>query len=337
MVAAKEIYRIISSMKTGLCLLVLIGLVSAVGSMVFPGGFFNTFVFKLLLLLLLLNMMLCTINRVVFFKKSNFFKRKIGKGLIRQIGVLLLHSGIVLILIGGVVYSFYGQSEQIEILSGETTNLAYAMVMDKPISLKLNDFKIETNHDGTPSQYYSDLSVIEGGKTQRKQVISVNHPLKYKHIKAYQDSYGYAVRSRAVTNTDNGQEQLLYEGESLTIPGSKRTVKIYRYFPDFDPTKGMAQNSMKQGDARVVYSVYENKKLLGVGAAKFGSKIEIDDHKYVVFDGVEPFTVLKVKSDPGLIFVLIGSLMFMLGVSMALIYMPARKKQNQLQQNTAVV
>jgi cytochrome c biogenesis protein len=329
--AAKEIYRIISSMKTGLILLILIALVSAAGSVVFPSGFFNTIVFKLLLLLLLLNMALCTINRVLSFK-STMAKIKNKKGLFRQMGILFLHAGIVFILVGGVVFSFYGESEEVSISTGETVDLSDVMNLDKSISFKLNSFKIEINEDGSPSQYYSDVTVLLGGKTQGKELISVNHPLKVENIKAYQESYGTLVKARNISGSTNGPEKLYYEGDSLKIPNSKRTVKVYKYFSDFDPTKGMNQTSLKEGNPRVVYSVYEDDKLLGVGAAKFGSKIEIDDGQYVEFSGIEPYTVLKVKSDPGLSLVLIGSLLFMIGVSLALFVMPVRKTPDHRQQ-----
>ena len=59
-----KIYNFISSMKTGLFLLLLIGLASAIGSSLLPSTFFQTPLFELLLLLLLVNMILCTINRI---------------------------------------------------------------------------------------------------------------------------------------------------------------------------------------------------------------------------------------------------------------------------------
>jgi hypothetical protein len=43
--SAKKIYRTISSMKTGLILLLLIALASALGSALLPDVFFNTVVF----------------------------------------------------------------------------------------------------------------------------------------------------------------------------------------------------------------------------------------------------------------------------------------------------
>jgi len=67
------------------------------------------------------------------------------------------------------------------------------MRREKPFLLKLDKFEIEFNPDGSPSQYYSYVSILEGNKETEKYRISVNHPLKYMGIKAYQQSFGHLV------------------------------------------------------------------------------------------------------------------------------------------------
>jgi len=334
MINAKKAYRFISSMKTGLVLLVMIGLTSALGSALLPELFYNTILFKLMLLLLLLNMALCTINKIIWFK-SRFVKSQTKQGWPRQIGVLLLHAGIVLILAGGTVYAYYGQSGQISIVTGDTVDISKLMRIKTPFSLKLDDFQIEFNPDGSPSQYYSNVNILENGQTKATESISVNHPLKYRELKAYQQSFGYLVKVKHPNAEGNEIDTLSKEGEFIELPGTKRVVKIYRYFPSFDPAGGMNQTSMKPDNPRVIYSVYENDKLLGVGAAKFGEKVEIDTNLYVTFAGVEPYTVLKVKSDPGLPVALAGGLIFMIGVSLALLSTPIKRKQNRLSKEDA--
>ncbi|MEN6460987.1 MAG: cytochrome c biogenesis protein ResB [Syntrophomonas sp.] len=332
MASAKRIYRSISSMKTGLVLLVLIALASALGSAFLPDVFFNTVLFKCLLLLLFLNMVLCTINRLNRFKSGFIKGTKSRQWLPRQIGIILLHAGIVFILAGGTIYAYLGQSGEISIATGDTVDISKVITIDKPFSLRLDDFKIKFNKDGSPSQYYSYVTILEDDKIIRQETISVNHPLKYQEIKAYQQSFGYMVKVKPVDNAGHVTEKLLEEGDLLKITGTKRVVKMYRYFPNFDPAGGMGQTSMKPDNPRVVYSVYENDKLLGVGAAKFGDKIEIDNNIYITFTGVEPYTVLEVKSDPGLPLALAGGLMFMIGVSLALLATPVKRKSSMVNQ-----
>jgi len=325
MSAVKKAYRTVSSMNTGLILLFFIGLDTAVGSMVSPAAFPKTKVFQLLLVLLLLNMTLCTLNRAQGLLPALIKGRVSHRMLPRQIGILMLHLGIVLILIGGTVNTFGGQSRQISIIRGKTVNLSEKMRLPDPVSLTLNDFKIEVNDDGSPSQYYSYVTVGTKNRQPIKRVISVNHPLVIGKVKAYQDGFEYMVKVEPIADSGRQPARLMHEGDQLKIPGTKRIVKIYRYFPDFDPKGGMDQASMKPNNPRIVYSVYEDGDLLGVGAAKFGSKIKIDDQAYVIFHGVEPVTVLKVKTDPGLKVALAGALLLMLGVIMAIFQPPFQR------------
>ncbi|MGE5422213.1 MAG: hypothetical protein ACM3QW_03030, partial [Ignavibacteriales bacterium] len=99
----KEMYRKFSSMRTGLILLVSIGLMSALGSGFFPDIFPHTTLFRLLILLLFLNMVLCTTSQCKRFFKRIQKKRANNWPWLRQTGILLLHSGIILVLLGGAV------------------------------------------------------------------------------------------------------------------------------------------------------------------------------------------------------------------------------------------
>jgi cytochrome c biogenesis protein len=319
---AKRIYQELSSMTAGVVLLLLIALISGIGSIVFPDAFFRTTLFKLLLLLLFLNISLCTVNKMLRFVLMLLSKKP---GLSRHSGILLLHAGIIFILAGGTIFASYGQSVKISIASGKTVDAP--LHLDKALSFKLNTFKIALNQDGSPAQFYSDVNVLQEGEIKKRQVISVNHPLQYQGVKAYQESFGYLVKAQTLTSSVKGPQQWLEEGQFIKIPGTKRVVRIYRFFPDFGRTVGMYPTVMSTSNPRIVYSVYENNKLLGVGAAEIGSQIEIDQGQYVVFNGVDPYTVLKLKTDPGLALVLTGSSLFVLGLSMALFLTPFAKER----------
>ncbi|HHV34186.1 MAG TPA: cytochrome c biogenesis protein ResB [Syntrophomonadaceae bacterium] len=322
--AVKRIYRFLSSMKTGLTLLVLVGLASALGSAFLPDTFFDTLFFKLLLIFLLINMLLCTANRLIIFKSG--FQIKIKRGWAKHIGGLLLHIGIVLILAGLIMNTYSGESGQIRIQTGDHVGVSNTITVKKPFSLQLDEFKMEFHEDGSPSQYYSYVTVLENDEAVERAVISVNHPLKHNGVKFYQQSYGHLIKAKHMDAAGNEVEDLINEGKFLTLQGTERLVKVYRYLPNFDPDQGMTSKTMRPDNPRIVFSVYENDKVLGVGAAEFGERVKIDDGVYVVFTGVEPFTVLKAKSDPGLPLAAGGGVVFIIGISLALLVAPARRK-----------
>lgn len=325
-----RIYNFISSMKTGLVLLLLIGLASAIGSSLLPYTFFQTPFFELLLLLLLFNMILCTINRIK--RTYRVLIAKTGSRVwLRQLGVISLHLGIVLILIGGLVYSTSGQNDTIHLMSGDQVDMAQVLDIKHPFTLQLDEFRIEFNEDGSPSQYISEVTVLEQGQAVERIAISVNYPLNYRGVKAYQSSFGHLITTQYVAK--NGAEKVegFLEGQWLEPADTDRKIKVYKYIPNFDPNHGMVSVSMRPDNPHIVFSVYEDDKLLGVGAAKINEPTQIDENTYITFSAVEPYTILDVKADPGLPVVLVGGIILMLGVCLALLAAPVRKKKsNQL-------
>lgn len=330
MAACKRVFGFISSMKTGLILLALIGLISALGSGFLPDSFFRTPLFKALLLLLFINMALCTVSQISRYLKHWNGGRKKSQVRFRQVGLILLHAGVVVILIGGTISSYYEHSVDIKVVEGRTVDLSKVIKTKQPFLLKLNKFKITFNADGSPSQYYSYVSTVEPGQANQNYCISVNHPLKYEGLKVYQESFGYLVKVEGEYGKGSNLTQSVREGDFFTIPGTPRSVKVYKYIPNFDPAYGMDSKTLRPDNPRVIFSVYEKGQLLGVGAARFDKRIEIDHNVFVKFNGLQPLSVLKVKSDPSLPWIGTGGLMLMVGVCLALILNPNGKKKTRV-------
>lgn len=324
----QQIYSFISSMKTGLVILLLIGLASAAGSTILPETFFKTTVFELLLLMLLLNMLLCTLRR--FSQTYRMLSKRVGsKVWFRQAGILLLHLGIVLILVGGILYTTVGQEERIHILNGETADISEALDVKHPFSIQLHEFRIDFNDDGSPSQYVSEVAIMEKGQAIKDVSISVNNPLSYRGVKAYQTSFGYLINAQYTDQSGKQKSDRVIEGDIIEPGGTNKVVKVYRYIPNFDPQYGMTSVTMRPDNPHVVYSVYEDDMLLGVGAAPLNEQVTLEENVQLLFTSVEPYTILTVKSDPGLPLVLAGGITLMLGVCLALLAAPVRKKLNQ--------
>lgn len=316
----KKIYLFASSMKTGMVLLGLVGAAAAIGSLLFPGAFFATTPFKLLLVLLFINMALCTIRRGCAYLK----RLSSGTGLkgfsLREWGIFLLHTGLLLVLTGGAIFAWSGQSAEISLKEGETAQINRFIRTERPFSLRLNRFEISYYPDGSPSQYLSDVSIIEDGREAKKYSISVNHPLSYGGVKAYQQSFGYLVVAVG-SNEKKGEKTTgtLSEGEFIQIPDTTKKVKMYKYIPNFDPKYGMESKTLRPDNPKIIYSVYEGEKLLAVGAASPGERIAVDEGCYVVFKEIRPYSVLKLKTDPGIPLTAAGGLMLIAGVVLAVL------------------
>ncbi len=310
----KKIYRLISAMRTGLILLGLIGIVSAMGTAIKPHTFYHTIPFKLLLVLLFINMTFCTLEQISRFisilRKTKTSNRK--RFWSRQFSLLILHLAIVLILIGGIINAYNGQNAQVKIIEGDTVAINDVIDTKHSFTLKVNQFTIEFYEDGSPAQYISDISIMDKRKTQ-DFLISVNHPLKYQGIKAYQQSYGYIAD---LVNHDGKKKEniLLSEGQLVEFENTERVFKFYKYIPNYDARYGMQTKTLRPDNPKYIYALYEHNHLLGIGAANIAETVQVDTDVSLTFAGLVPYTVLIVKYDPGLLWAAIGGIMLMLGV-----------------------
>lgn len=321
-------YNFISSMNAGLILLGLIGIASAIGSSLWPEMFFKTVYFRLLLLLFFVNMALCTFNSI---KKLVAGKKRIlhnKRQMLRSICLIMLHSGIVLIIVGASLNSWWGHSVQLSILQGDTVEINRIIPVNTPFQVKLLDFSIPFNEDGSPAQYYSTLQVASSGQNELQQTISVNHPLTFAGVKFYQNSYGYLLNAGA-EDGETSKDLLVQDGDWISFESTRRTVKVFKYIPHFDPSLGMQTKSLEPKNPRVIYTVYEGEHMLGVGTAPFKERIKIDEQTYITFAQVRPYSILTVKTDPGMPLTAAGGILLMLGISIVLL-MP-RKKPNRSQ------
>lgn len=312
----RKIFNFMAARQTGLGLLVLVGLAAALGSAFLPDTFFKTIVFKTLLGLLFLNLLLCTSRQFRGLRKALGHPVS-SLWLLRQTGLIGLHLGVVLIIVGGAVHMYLGQTGEIHMIKGQKTDLARVIKMKEPFSLRLDRFEMQFNEDGSIAQYYSHLTIFKDHKAEQEAVISVNHPLHYEGTKVYQMSYGHFVKVQPIQAGQRQAERLCREGDLVGFPDSPWVLKVYRYLPDFDPRQGMSSKTMRPDNPHIIFSIYKDKQLQGVGAVKTGEKVKLDSGQEVVFTGVEPYTVLKIKSDPGLPLALCGGLLLTLGITMA--------------------
>lgn len=307
----RKIYAYISSMKMGLYILIIIGVTSAMGSTFFPDTFFQSYIFQAGLLLLLLNMSLCTIRQAKTFWQTVSLGKE--KGGVKRIGVIILHAGIVLILIGGTVNSLIGQKADISMTNGEVINLSDVLSDNDPLKIKLNEFYIEFNPDGSPCQYFSKVSLIKELGDSQEFTISVNNPLAYNGVKVYQQTFGYLLKVQTEFDSRAVTKKTLREGDVLQFEGSDKSLKFVRYIPNYDPRYGMISRTTRPDNPKVIYAIYQNNSLIKAGIGSIAEKIEIDTVSFVTLSGIEYYTGLGLKQDPGLPIAAAGGILLMVG------------------------
>jgi len=125
------------------------------------------------------------------------------KGGWTRFGVYVVHSSILIILIGAIIGSPRVASKILRnpaiafkgsVMLPETqqTDMIYTFEGDKiPLgfTVRCDYFTIDYYPNGMPKEYLSKLTVLENGKEILKKDIEVNEPLIYKGITFYQSSY----------------------------------------------------------------------------------------------------------------------------------------------------
>ncbi len=164
------------------------------------------------------------------------------KGRFSRLGVYITHLSILIILIGGILGSFFGFRGFVNILEGETVDHIALRIKDedvaKPIgfSIRCDDFRVTFYDLQRPEklvkEYMSDLTILENGKEVLKKTIEVNHPLHYKGLAFYQSSYG-AIHDLAIgVQWKNKKETALLkvsEGGTVPIPNSPALLRVLKY------------------------------------------------------------------------------------------------------------
>lgn len=228
-----------------------------------------------------------------------------------------------MIIVGAGINSWWGHSVLLSIRTGETVEIGQVIPVKNTFQLKLLDFRITFNDDGSPAQYYSDLQITGNGQIEPPKTIKVNYPLNYAGTKFYQNSFGYLVDT-VIEDGKDSRAALLNDGDILDFKATQRTVKVFKYIPNFDPALGMQTRSLEPKNQRVIYSVYDGDDLLGVGTAPLNERLAIDEQVFITFSQVQPYSILTVKTDPGLPLTAIGGILLMLGTSVVLL-MPRKK------------
>lgn len=311
----RKTLRFLESMQFGLFLVVLLGIGSIIGSTISEEDFYRSWWFVAILSLLFINLLFCSVKRLRFIIISNTVP--VLKA--RQMGILMVHLSLLLIIAGVVVSIYGGKTGFVSLSQGETANLGDVLgKRQKNLSLNLQKFTIDYNEDGSPSQFTSRVTLYDQERLAVDKQISVNHPLSYQGLKIYQYSYSWLVEQEVSGPAGSKTSSAVMEGELVHIPGSEFQVKVYRYIPNYDPAWGMTSKGLRPDNPRVVFSVYKGQQRLGIGIAKLGEQIKISDDVTLVFTGVRPVSTLMVKIDPGRSVVLAGGLLLVFGVILVL-------------------
>jgi cytochrome c biogenesis protein len=229
------------------------------------------------------------------------------KGALSKYGVLLIHTSIMLILIGGFVGLVTGFKGFMVLQKGETKNtisVGGERPHEKPLgfAIKCKDFQVSFYPNGAPKDYVSTVEVIEGEQTIFEKQIRVNDPLSYKGIQVYQASYGktptflFNIGGEQVTL----KERETYRKNDLVMMPIRFEENIHNFGP------GVMVAYLDQGEPRTVWFLKNMERFNEKNIQGFPVRLE----------GIKEalYTGLSVSKDPGIWIVWTGFAFILFGL-----------------------
>jgi cytochrome c biogenesis protein len=255
-------------------------------------------------------------NKLKFKKAEKNFNGKVlfYKDLNRwaHLSVYLVHFSIIIVIVGALIGAIWGYKGNMWIVEGQTSNTVLPFKSKEPIfldfSVKLNKFSIELYPDGTPKEYISNVTVIDGNHTI-DTLIKVNSPFKYKGLSFYQANYDTIPEFKIKVRYKGGEKFYTLNSFSPVSIDDKYTIALN----DFGEAHGLIY-------AKIIFFDSETgQQIPGIIIKGFPHfNIPVDkDRLQILLEDVEKITYisgLQVKKDPGVPVVYAGFILIIMGL-----------------------
>jgi len=154
---------------------------------------------------------------------------------LRRPAVLGLHISVVLIFFGMLV-SALGLDGRIELGQGQTAGHCTAVdgsVKALGFNVRCDQFHITYYDNGMPKEYVSRLTFLENGAVRARGELRVNHPLVYRGLRFYQETYrAQAAAIITVTDGVKAWSVKIREGDDLSLDDGKLRFQVVKIGED---------------------------------------------------------------------------------------------------------
>ncbi len=242
------------------------------------------------------------------------------KGRWTRIGVYIVHTSLLLLLLGALIGSLFGFKANLNLDEGKSSDEAILIDSKNPVklgfSIQCNDFNVKFYDTGAPEEFRSNLTILEDGKETLTQDILVNHPLRYKGINIFQSTYGSAPPDSISLEIIRQEDKMaliknVKIGEEIQLSDEETLFMIEEFLPHFD------FNGNDLGQAFVGRIVEKDGKSFQIGLPlKFPTFDKMRKGTFAfVIKGAEQkhYTGLHITKDPGIWYVYAGFFLMIIG------------------------
>jgi cytochrome c biogenesis protein len=259
----------------------------------------------------------------------------------------IVHTGILIILLGGILSGLGGFRRDLNITEGEIVKVPQA-----DFQIRLDRFETEFYPTGAVKDWKSTLTVINSGKEQMTKSIEVNHPLSYQGFVFYQSGYGWDWNHILMDILVKKPEDEISEekirisiGEKYRLKDGQTEITAHQFVPDFVIAEGnrVATRSLQPNNPAVYLESQINGEVIFKGwiFAKFPdfSRSHTEGEQDIAFafqDFQAPqYSGIQVAKDPGTNIIWGGCTVLMVGL-FAAFYWPSRTLRFSLHSSGSV-
>lgn len=249
----------------------------------------------------------------------------------------IVHASLLIIFAGAILDGTRGYKGFVNLRPGVATDMIDPLTGTGPqrrlnFSLQCDAAGAVTYPDGSPKQYWSQLTVLENGREVEHKKIWVNDPLTYKGVRFFQASLSSMGTPREVvmeaTWTENGVEKhktlSLAPRKPQTLDDKSTAVALADFLPDYvlqgnqissqsnDPNNPAIHLMVRRADGNVSNAWVLPRATQGDAPNDTGIKF-----KFASVD-MDSMTGLQVAHQPGQWMIWVGCLLLVLGLTMAL-------------------
>ena len=266
-------------------------------------------------------------HRIVSYEKDGGLIIMGEKGRLRKYAPFMVHGSILIILLGAGL-GFLGYKGSLEIPVGQasdTVTLSDGSVMHLPFQVRCDDFKMELYGNGMPKEYRSEISFIQGGAVARHASVLVNHPVSFNHVLFSQSGYNQNPVAAIQVSAPAGNDQIgAAEGSVIEMHDTGYKVHVAKVVEDImhmGPGVQLIIETPNSQHELWIFKRFEQIQAMHPGIIEKMPLFNPSLVKPYTFSlkGVTGSytTVLGINRDPGVIFVGLGSVLFLFGIIIA--------------------
>lgn len=243
------------------------------------------------------------------------------KGLAGRLGPIGVHASMLAIMAGVAIGGLGGFKGSVMVPEGGDFLVAQALAPNSPAGslpagakqvLHVNSFNVDYRPDGSVQQFKSDLSVFDlDGREKQKKTISVNQPIRFDGVTAYQTDWSIAavtLHAQGSPLQPDGDQPFNLPMASLEgqpgVSGQAWATYIPAERAPADGSKPRGASIFARDFQTVV--IYDTQgKFVGVRRPGSGLPIQVEGMSLVIDDLVGS-TGLELKVDPGVPYVYAG-------------------------------